>query len=69
MVRRRNHERDNKHHATASGGRATGVYYEYSKAANPIAAGYITPVPLADFPHRLHEEGPTRSSRSTSANN
>jgi hypothetical protein len=37
-----------------------GLYYEYSKAANPIAAGYITPIPLADFPHRLHEEGPTR---------
>lgn len=37
-----------------------GLYFEYSKAANPIAAGYITPVPLADFPHHLHEEGATR---------
>lgn len=37
-----------------------GLYFEYSKAANPIAAGYISRVPLADFPHRLHEEGPTR---------
>jgi gentisate 1,2-dioxygenase len=39
---------------------ADGLYFEYSKAANPIAAGYITRVPLADFPHHLHEEGPTR---------
>ena len=39
---------------------AAGVYFEYSKAANPIAAGYITRVPIADFPHHLHEDGPTR---------
>jgi len=39
---------------------ADGLYYEYSKAANPIAAGFITKVPLADFPHTLHQEGPTR---------
>ena len=36
-----------------------GEYYEYSKAANPIGAGLIPPVPLGDFPSRLHEEGPT----------
>jgi gentisate 1,2-dioxygenase len=34
-------------------------YFEYSKAANPIGSGLISRVPLADFPHRLHEEGPT----------
>jgi gentisate 1,2-dioxygenase len=37
-----------------------GRYYEYSKAANPIASGLIPRVPLADFPHHLHESGPTR---------
>ena len=36
-----------------------GEYYEYSKAANPIGSGLISKVPLADFPARLHEEGPT----------
>lgn len=35
-------------------------YFEYSKAANPIGAGLISKVPLADFPSSLHEEGPTR---------
>jgi gentisate 1,2-dioxygenase len=34
-------------------------YFEYSKAANPV--GHQTSkVPYADFPARLHEEGPTR---------
>jgi len=37
-----------------------GLYYEYSKAANPIGAGLIPKVPLADFPRSLHESGPTR---------
>ena len=37
-----------------------GEYFEYSKAANPIGAGLISRVPLADFPASLHEEGPTR---------
>ena len=37
-----------------------GVYYEYSKAANPIAEGLTTKVPMANFPHHLHESGPTR---------
>jgi gentisate 1,2-dioxygenase len=36
-----------------------GEYYEYSKAANLIGSGLISRVPLADFPARLHEEGPT----------
>ena len=35
-------------------------YFEYSKAANPIGSGRTSPVPLADFPSRLHEGGPTR---------
>ena len=37
-----------------------GVYYEYSKAANPIGEGLTTKVPMADFPRHLHESGPTR---------
>jgi gentisate 1,2-dioxygenase len=37
-----------------------GLYYEYSKAANPIGEGLTTQVPLADFLHHLHESGPTR---------
>lgn len=37
-----------------------GLYYEYSKAANPIGEGLTTQVPLADFPHHLHESGPSR---------
>jgi gentisate 1,2-dioxygenase len=35
-------------------------YFEYSRAANPIGAGLIPYVPLADFPHEIHESGPTR---------
>ena len=35
-------------------------FFEYSKAANPIGSGLTSKVPLADFPHHLHEEGPTR---------
>ncbi len=38
----------------------SGEYYEYSKAANPIGSGLIPEIPMADFPSRLHEEGPTR---------
>ena len=37
-----------------------GLYDEYSKAANPIGAGLISKVPMADFPHHLHESGPTQ---------
>jgi gentisate 1,2-dioxygenase len=39
---------------------SAGEYYEYSKAANPIGAGYISKVPLGDFPASLHQEGPSR---------
>ncbi len=35
-------------------------YYEYTKAANPIAAGYIPRIPLADFPAHLHQSGESR---------
>ncbi|HTE59609.1 MAG TPA: AraC family ligand binding domain-containing protein [Solirubrobacteraceae bacterium] len=35
-------------------------YFEYTKAANPLGAGLITKVPLASFPGRLHEPGPSR---------
>ena len=48
---------DSSHRDTWS---AHAEYYEYSKAANPIGAGLIPPVPLADLPHALHESGPTR---------
>lgn len=34
-------------------------YFEYSKAANPVGR-QTSKVPFADFPSRLHEEGPTR---------
>jgi gentisate 1,2-dioxygenase len=34
--------------------------FEYSQAADPIGSGLTPPVPFADFPHRLHEKGPTR---------
>jgi gentisate 1,2-dioxygenase len=34
-------------------------YFEYSKAANPIAAGLISRVPVETFPSRLHEPNGT----------
>jgi gentisate 1,2-dioxygenase len=37
-----------------------GLFYEYSRAADPIGSGAIPLVPYAEFPARLHEEGPTR---------
>lgn len=37
-----------------------GVYYEYSRAADPIGSGAIPPVPYAEFPATLHERGPTQ---------
>jgi gentisate 1,2-dioxygenase len=37
-----------------------GLYYEYSKAADPIGSGVTPPVPFAEFPASLHEEGHTR---------
>jgi gentisate 1,2-dioxygenase len=48
-------ERDDRERWTSDG-----LYFEYSKAANPISEGLITKVPMADFPHHLHESGPTR---------
>ena len=36
------------------------VYWEYTKAANPIGSGYITPVPVERFPAGLHTGGDTR---------
>ena len=39
---------------------ANGQYFEYTRAANPIGTGLIPGVPLSDFVHQLHEEGPTR---------
>lgn len=35
-------------------------YFEYTKAANPVAAGVIAPVPFAELLSDLHEHGPTR---------
>src|SRR5262245_34476778 len=36
-----------------------GLFYEYSRAADPIGSGAIAPVPFAEFPAALHEQGPT----------
>jgi gentisate 1,2-dioxygenase len=35
-------------------------FFEYTKAANPLAKGTITPVSFGELPHTLHESGPTR---------
>jgi gentisate 1,2-dioxygenase len=35
-------------------------YLEYSKAANPIASGSISQIPIVQFPATLHESGPSR---------
>jgi gentisate 1,2-dioxygenase len=37
-----------------------GLFYEYSRAADPLHAGSITPIPFAEFPSTLHEQGLTR---------
>lgn len=37
-----------------------GGYLEYTKAANPIAAGTIPPIPIVRFPASLHAGGPSR---------
>ena len=34
--------------------------YEYSQAADPISSGATPPLPHAEFPSSLHEQGPTR---------
>lgn len=38
-----------------------GLYFEYSKAADPIGSGAIPPIPYGEFPASLHQEGPTRA--------
>jgi gentisate 1,2-dioxygenase len=37
-----------------------GRYYEYTKAADPIGSGAISPIPFAEFGSELHETGGTR---------
>ncbi len=37
-----------------------GLYYEYTKAADPIGSGVITKIPFAEFGKELHETGGTR---------
>ena len=34
--------------------------YEYTQAADPIASGATPPIPHAEFPASLHQEGPSR---------
>ncbi|MFI6980594.1 cupin [Embleya sp. NPDC050154] len=46
--------------ATAAAWSEDAVYWEYTKAANPIGAGYTTPVPVERFPAELHTGGETR---------
>ncbi|WP_214368928.1 cupin domain-containing protein [Pseudonocardia sp. H11422] len=36
-------------------------YFEYTKAANPLATGMITPVPAERFGAELYADGPTRA--------
>lgn len=36
-------------------------YWEYSKAANPIGAGFTTELPAVVFPAALHGDGPSRA--------
>ena len=37
-----------------------GGYLEYSKAANPLASGVISPIPIVQFPASLHATGSSR---------
>lgn len=39
---------------------ADAVYFEYTRAANPIADGAVSPVPIRKFGRELYAEGPTR---------
>ena len=48
-------KRDTQHPFTENG-----RYFEYTKAADPIGSGAITPVPFAEFAADLHTSGPTR---------
>ncbi len=36
------------------------IYYEYTKAADPIGSGAISTIPFAEFGSELHETGGTR---------
>jgi len=36
------------------------IYYEYTKAADPIGSGAISKIPFAEFGKELHETGGTR---------
>ncbi|MDR3618670.1 MAG: hypothetical protein P4L85_04905 [Paludisphaera borealis] len=38
-----------------------GLYFEYSRAADPLSSGAIPRIPYAEFPASLHEQGPTRA--------
>lgn len=37
-----------------------GIYYEYTKAADPVGSGAISQIPFADFDSELHKTGCTR---------
>jgi len=37
------------------------LFYEYSRAADPVGSGAISPVPIHRFPASLHAGGPTRT--------
>ncbi len=37
-----------------------GIYYEYTKAADPLGSGAITQIPFSEFGRALHESGGTR---------
>ena len=37
-----------------------GIYYEYTKAADPIGSGAISKIPFAEFGSELHKTGSTR---------
>ncbi len=37
-----------------------GIYYEYTKAADPVGAGVISKIPFAEFGSELHKTGSTR---------
>ena len=36
------------------------LYYEYTKAADPVGSGAIPQIPLGEFASELHETGGTR---------
>ena len=37
-----------------------GIYYEYTKAADPVGSGAISKIPFAEFGSELHKAGSTR---------